>query len=158
MTQPSFSTAFLAKEKQLVKRAKTARRHAISWRGFRVGCALIAEDARGRRRIFAGFNVKAQREDTTLCAERMAILRAENAGFNRVVAVAVSGRPQHEEGDPHPTLHCCPKCRAMFAARPEAMQIHFTFAYQGAVERFRLHDLLLLHGDVTAVIGWATLG
>jgi hypothetical protein len=26
------------------------------------------------------------------------------------------------------------------------------------VERFRLSDLLLLHGDVTAVIGWATLG
>lgn len=158
MTQPSCSAAFLGKERQLVKRAKTARRHAISWRGFRVGCALIAEDARGRRRIFAGFNVKARREDSTLCAERMAVVRAENAGFNRVVAVAVSGRPQHEEGDLNPTLHCCSRCRAMFAARPEATEIRFTFAYNGHLERFGLSDLLLLHGDVVAVIGRATSG
>ena len=153
MKKSSFIAVSLEKERQLVKRAKTARRRAISWRGFRVGCALITEDARGRRRIFAGFNVKARQEDSTLCAERMALTRAENAGFDRVIAVAVSGRPQYEEGDLNPTLHCCPRCRAMFAARREAAEIRFTFAYHGAVERFLLPELLLFHGDVTAVIG-----
>jgi cytidine deaminase len=72
---------------ELVGAALAARRHAHApYSGFAVGAAL--EDADGR--IYTGCNVENATYGLTVCAERVAVLKALSEGARRFVRMAVA--------------------------------------------------------------------
>lgn len=70
----------------LVEAARAVRAHArAGYSGFRVGAALEAEDGR----IFTGCNVENATYGLTVCAERVALLKALSEGVDRFRRLAV---------------------------------------------------------------------
>lgn len=70
----------------LVDVARRARAHAIApYSGFRVGAAIQAADGR----VFTGCNVENASFGLTMCAERVALLKALSEGARQFAAVAV---------------------------------------------------------------------
>lgn len=91
-----------------------------SYRGFKVGCAVLALDEPGRRTgIYFGGNFTPFKGAEWNCAEKRALATIEARGFTSALAVAVSGSPQIDvSGVESPTLHPCHKCRAMLEQSP----------------------------------------
>lgn len=89
---------------------------AESYRGFKVGAAVLALDEPGMRTgIYFGGNLTPYEGADWNCAEKRALETVESRGFNRALAIAVSGQPQVDvSGVESPTLHPCYKCRDMF--------------------------------------------
>ena len=77
----------------LIDAAWDARRFArVKYSGFAVGAALEADD----ERIFTGANVESSSYGLTVCAERVALLKALSEGaqrFTRLVVVTDSDSP-----------------------------------------------------------------
>ncbi len=80
-------------EHVLVDTARAARERAIApYSGFRVGAALAATDGR----VFTGCNVENASYGLTICAERVALLKALSEGardFAAIVVVADTDAP-----------------------------------------------------------------
>jgi cytidine deaminase len=88
---------------ELLAAAREARRHAYApYSGYAVGAAVYGEDGR----IFAGANVENASYGLTVCAERVAILRAVSEGVRRIQAMVVVTR---DGGTP------CGACRQVLA-------------------------------------------
>ena len=83
----------MASSDALVAAARAAREHArASYSGFKVGAALECEDGT----IVTGCNVENATYGLTVCAERVALLKALSDGrdrFVRIVVVADTARP-----------------------------------------------------------------
>lgn len=77
--------------------ARTAREHAVApYSGFRVGAAIAASDGR----IISGCNIENASFGLTMCAERVALLKALSEGIREFSAVVVVA------DTPHPTPPC----------------------------------------------------
>jgi len=83
----------LAASDELVTAAREARAHAIApYSGFRVGAALET----GAGAIVSGCNIENSTYGLTMCAERVALLKALSEGhreFVRIVVVADTAVP-----------------------------------------------------------------
>lgn len=87
----------------LVAEARTARDRAVApYSGFKVGAALLTADGR----VFGGCNVENASYGLTVCAERVALLKALSEGARDFVAIAVVADTQS------PTPPCGP-CRQL---------------------------------------------
>jgi len=87
----------------LVAAAREAREHAVApYSGFRVGAAIRGSDGR----VYSGCNVENASYGLTMCAERVALLKALSEGARSFSAVAVVA------DTPHPTPPCGP-CRQL---------------------------------------------
>lgn len=133
----------------LAARARRARQRAISWRNFRVGCAVLAYSAEGRWKVFTGFNVKraGDSRDGKVCAEVIAIYAAMKAGYDRIIGMVIVGKPEPES---LPTLRPCRECRLVFKAlrmRPETLVVTISSEDSNRVEVHTFETLLRVNGD-----------
>ena len=80
-------------EQSLIEAAIDGRRHAQAlYSGFKVGAALETEDGR----VVAGCNIENATYGLTLCAERVALVKALSEGitvFSRIAVVADTEEP-----------------------------------------------------------------
>ena len=71
----------------LIQAAWEARANAhVPFSGFRVGAALLCADGR----VFLGCNVEASNYSLTVCAERVALLKAVSEGVRQFRAIAIA--------------------------------------------------------------------
>ena len=84
----------------LVAAARRAREHAVApYSTFRVGAAIQGSDGR----VFTGCNVENASYGLTVCAERVALLKALSEGARTFTAVAVVA----ETDSPTPPCGAC---------------------------------------------------
>jgi len=88
---------------ELVSVARVARRNAyVPYSHYAVGAAVLAKSGQ----VYSGCNVENAAYPTSLCAERVAIVKAVSAGERELVALAVV---TSNAGSP------CGSCRQVFS-------------------------------------------
>lgn len=121
----------------LYERACEIRERARSYRGFKVGAAILVayKDAPHELKVFLGANLKLEEKGSKRCAERMAMNAAvqmrhgklrKHVGHQVVIVegIVVVAEPQTEDhlaGLELSTLHPCKECRMnmRFHAAPQ---------------------------------------
>ena len=116
--------------------ALAARAAAYSpYSGFSVGAAVLAESGK----VYLGANVENAAYGETVCAERVAILKAVSEGERRIVAVAVAGGGTGEEAKEYfPPCGSCRQVMAEFGGRDLAVIL----ASEGGFEVHSLGEML----------------
>jgi len=116
------SRKFGQMQEELVGRARNVAANAVSWRGFNVGCAVLAHDGK-RYAVFTGCNAKPLQHGPKICAEQVAVMSAVSAGFTVIVGMVVAGEPQEDgSGIKHPTLRPCEACLSLLTPIPAVKQ------------------------------------
>ncbi len=114
----------------LLEAALAAREHAHApFSNFKVGAAL--EDASGR--IHTGCNVENATYGLTVCAERVAVLKAVSEGARKFTRIAVAA----DTGTLTPPCGACRQILWEFCGDIEVILVNL----EGRTERFRLKDL-----------------
>ena len=115
----------------LIEAARGARMNAYApYSSFKVGAALLAEDGR----IFTGANVENISFGLTMCAERVAVGAAIQAGAMAFRAIAIVSDSKH------PVVPCgaCRQVLAEFAPNIEVV----CATMSGSLEELNLRTLL----------------
>ncbi|MDP2641419.1 MAG: hypothetical protein Q8P39_02675 [Candidatus Yanofskybacteria bacterium] len=105
----------------LLAEAQEARKAAVSYRNFRVGCAALAfHTQKGIWEVFRGANFKEAVNARPICAEPVAIQAARAKGFDLIVGLVIVGEPQLDEdsGALLSTLTPCAECRRKLLELP----------------------------------------
>jgi cytidine deaminase len=139
----------------MVDQARAAAEKAESYRGFKVGCAVYActggkTRMHSRTRVFTGANSKPSPHAVKCCAERRAILAAQDMGYKEIVGMVIAGEPQADADSKiiSPTLHPCLACRNFFTgtsgitANTQLLTIRL---FEVAWERMTVGELIRLH-------------
>lgn len=96
--------------RQLMEKAHEARAASYSpYSGIAVGAALLCSSGR----IYLGANIENASYSPTVCAERVALFKAVNAGEREFVAIAVVGAKADEE--PSREFPPCGVCRQVMS-------------------------------------------
>ncbi|MBE6956880.1 MAG: cytidine deaminase [Ruminococcaceae bacterium] len=75
-------------DRQLSDLALDARNHAYTpYSNFKVGAALLCADGT----VFTGCNVENAAYGSTICAERVALVKAVSEGYRDFAAIAIAG-------------------------------------------------------------------
>lgn len=125
--------------KELIKKAKAAQKHAYSpYSQVRVGTALRMNNGQ----IFSGTNVENSSYGGTICAERVAILKAVSELYTPKTPVAIQELVVFTEASPPwPPCGLCRQVIAEFAT--PSTQIHMTNP-QGELKSMNFSELLPL--------------
>ena len=125
----------------LVKAAINAAAQAYApYSNFHVGAALLLDDGR----IVTGANFENASYGMTLCAETVAIAKANSDGHLRqIVAVAVAGGPAGQGLGAEP-ITPCGRCRQVMkeVADLVAIDLPVHCAHDGGFVTYRLSELL----------------
>ncbi|HVV39094.1 MAG TPA: hypothetical protein VHD31_02090 [Candidatus Paceibacterota bacterium] len=102
--------------------AVRARTLASSYRGFDVGCALLAfkpgQPHRESWEVHLGMNTKVSRNARPVCAEPIAISGAYASGCSWVIGMVIVGELREEDVGITKTLHPCEECRMFMDDKP----------------------------------------
>jgi cytidine deaminase len=125
----------------LLAAARAAARQAYCpYSRFRVGAALLAADGR----VFTGCNVENASFGLTVCAERVALVKAISEGVRAFAALAVVG------GRSTPATPCGACRQVLFEFCPAAMPIYLAPLGAGPVKRVTLKRLLPMAFELAA--------
>jgi cytidine deaminase len=115
---------------QLIHKAQKAREFAqAKYSHFKVGAALLTNDGE----VFTGCNVESSSYSLTICAERVALVKALSEGENNFKAIAIAAK----EGEFCPP---CGACRQLLYDYAPDLKIILT---NGQTEKiFELKELL----------------
>ncbi|MFH0891769.1 MAG: cytidine deaminase [Candidatus Falkowbacteria bacterium] len=76
----------------LIKKARKSREYSYApYSHFNVGAAILSQNRLGKRKIFNGCNVENSAYGSTVCAERVAALKAVSEGYRKFFSYAVVG-------------------------------------------------------------------
>jgi cytidine deaminase len=105
-----------------------------------------------RYRVFKAANAKPLKENRKFCAEMTLGCYARSNGYERIIAIAIAGLPQADDGSgiESATLLPCEDCRPFLANLPEVSSdtiILSVHNHTGLVEQRTLKEVLVLHGD-----------
>lgn len=131
---------------ELIDAAKAATAHAHApYSRFGVGAALLLDDGR----VVTGTNFENASYGLTLCAETVALARANCDGdLRRVVEVAVIGGALQDDGSiaGSDAVRPCGRCRQMIHEAASLggrdIIVHCSSADGGVVESHRMSELL----------------
>ena len=99
--------------KRLIKEAEKARKRAYTpYSKFKVGAAILTSDGK----IFTGCNIENASFGLTVCAERVAILKAISEGSTEFEAIAIIG-------DTDQPCSPCGACRQVVSEFGEKIKI-----------------------------------
>ena len=129
---------------------QSVERLGESYRGFKVGTAVLALNNSGRTGIYFGGNYTPFKGSEWNCAEKRALEAVRAGGFSKVLAIAVSGSPQPDaiSGITSPTLHPCHRCRGLLSSSDlvnEETLIATTDLAENEYELFSVKSLLAFH-------------
>ncbi len=149
--------AFNRVRKDLIRIARKVAERGYSYRGFKVGCAVLVWRPKGiglteRYRIFQAANAKPIEGKRKFCAEMAATVFARSNGYELVIAIAIAGLPQRDgkSGIQSKTLHPCEECREFLPGLPEITRdtiILSVHNHSGKVEQHTFEEILRIHGD-----------
>lgn len=115
----------------LVSAARKARTRAFAqFSRFPVGAALEAEDGT----VITGCNVENASYGLTVCAERVAVVKAVSEGYRRFTRIAVVADTDH----PTPPCGACRQILWEFGGNLEVILSNL----EGRTVRYRMKDLL----------------
>jgi cytidine deaminase len=136
---------------QLVEKAVAAAANAYApYSNFHVGAALLLDDGS----IVTGANFENASYGMTLCAETVAIAKANSDGqLRQIVAIAVAGGPAGKGLGAEP-ITPCGRCRQIIkeVADLSAIDLPVHCAHKGGYVTYRLSELLP-HGFGPASLG-----
>lgn len=123
-----------ATQRALMASARAAATHAhVPYSNFPVGAALLATDGR----VFAGCNVENVSYGLTLCAERVALVKAVSEGVSAFRALAIAGGTAATPAAP------CGACRQVLAEFcPSSMTVWYAGLESGSSRATTLGELL----------------
>jgi cytidine deaminase len=135
----------------LVQAAKDAANHAYApYSNFHVGAALLLNDGS----IVTGANFENASYGMTLCAETVAIAKANSDGqLRQIVAIAVAGGPAGQRPGAEP-ITPCGRCRQVMKEVADLVEIDLPVhcTYDSGFVTYRLSELLP-HGFGPASLG-----
>lgn len=113
---------FRQSARTLYEGASMARELGMSYRGFKVGSAVLAFRPRHNHtdswRVFTGMNTKHARNMRPTCSEPIAINAAYAEGYTLIVGMVVVGELREEDRGVIKTLHPCQECRWFMHGHP----------------------------------------
>lgn len=106
---------------KLIQAARLQWEKGVSYRGFKVGCAVLAWQPKEGWLVYGAHNFKPEKRKESgkdkRCAERNALDAAQKDGCIKIAAI-VTVSDQRSTGDdnrsPHGVLHSCKDCRDLF--------------------------------------------
>lgn len=118
-------------EKKLIKEAILARKYSFSpYSGFKVGSAVLTSN----NNIFRGTNIECSSFSLTICAERVAIIKAISEGEKKIKTIAISTDTE----DFKFPCGACLQFIADFSINPDI----FIINSEGKFIKYKLKDLL----------------
>ncbi len=140
-------------------RAREAQKLAVSWRGFKVGAAVVATSlGKSRFEIMTGVNVKPDEDSAmNVHAEQAALQKVDDRGYQKVAIVAVVGETQNDTQSGHdmPTLHPCGLCRNVLRESPkvdaESTLVVSALPTLRTIQTYSLNQLLQYHDDPSSI-------
>lgn len=123
-------------EQSLVNTARSfSERAYCPYSNFPVGAGLLAENPKGERKVFGGFNVENASYGGSVCAERTAIFSSLLEGYNKIIAIAVFC-PKSLGSSP------CGFCRQVIREFGKDAQILITNDTEGNVSKWTQEEML----------------
>lgn len=142
---------FIELAERFLIQARLASDGAHSYRNFNVGALILTEREPGLFGVFYGANLKLDPHGPKICAERLALEKATQAGHERVIGIAVYGPAQEDHGSglALPVLHPCEACRERFIKSPIVSERTLIAAAnpQGQYEFTDVKTILALHEE-----------
>jgi cytidine deaminase len=131
-------------DSELIEEAKKARDRAYApYSRLKVGAALLASDGR----TYSGCNIENASYSLTVCAERVALLKAASEGVRKITRVAVVS----DTGELTPPCGCC---RQMIHEFGDDETEVILANLDGKTEVFRIRDLLPRPFDSSHLPDW----
>lgn len=117
--------------KKLIKEAENARKRAYTpYSKFKVGAAILTSDGK----IFTGCNIENASFGLTVCAERVAILKAISEGSSKFEAIVIVG-------DTNRPCSPCGACRQVIYEFSEDIKI-IMYNLKGDIQIKKMRELL----------------